>query len=145
MPTEITELEKAYSAGLFDGEGSVTYFVTKKGWASTTLYVANSVPAPILWLRDKFGGFVQALSPAKKHHLNCFRWTLSGEASEEFAKAILPYTKVKTDQLRLYLEARACESFQGRVLPPEVRESRLDYERAIKALKHVNHSPEVVA
>ena len=100
----------SYFAGLFDGEGSVTVSQvtrrtdTKSCKAGQTLTnmslrIANNNPVPLLELEEKFGGSVRFHSPTRKSYV----WLITGHKSVEFAKRILPYSRIKRGQLEIYI------------------------------------------
>jgi len=139
------KLSLEYVAGLFDGEGCVNIVKSKrKGYKNyyfqVWVAVYNSYKPVLEKLEKQFGGFVipQQKHKDKSHHLTKWRWGLSGKETIEFLKQILPYTVIKTEQIKLAIEFK--ENFiNGRWSSEEERikqfESRNSYYKRIAALK----------
>jgi hypothetical protein len=93
-----------YFAGLFDGEGHVSLWQGERSSGITvttmTLDISNNDPRPLLELEEKFGGTVKAHSSGRP---DAFRWWVTGNKAVEFAKGILPYTRIKREQLEIYI------------------------------------------
>lgn len=109
------QIQWAYFAGLFDGEGSVTIAqVTRKTdtrsckagqtLTNTSLRISNNNPIPLLELEEKFGGRVRFHSPSRNES---WVWIVNGHKAVEFAKGILPYTRIKSGQLEIYIAFHA--------------------------------------
>jgi hypothetical protein len=108
---QMTKLDWAYFAGLFDGEGSVTISqvtrrtATKSCRAGQTLTnmsmrISNNNPIPLLELERRFGGRVRPHSSSRE---NSWVWICQGAKSVEFTKKILPFVRIKPGQLDCYL------------------------------------------
>ena len=102
----------AYMAGLFDGEGCVTYKkywdVKRKDrpkkyycWRIQMEIVMTDKPT-IQWCADTFGGKVYD-KPRKEHKMQ-YRWRRSFREACEIAKAILPYAVTKKDKLQQIID-----------------------------------------
>lgn len=96
------ELELAYLAGFFDGEGTIIICKDKSrlGNVNYRLRVGASqvIPAPITMLQDKFGGLTQIHKKSSLSHRDIFTWQLHSQKAKEFLKCLLPYLTVKRDQ-----------------------------------------------
>jgi hypothetical protein len=99
-----------YFAGLFDGEGSVTISqctrktATKSCRAGVTVTnqsvrISNNNPVPLLELEEKFGGRVRFHSKTNSSYV----WICQGYKEIEFVNGILPYSRIKRQQLEIYL------------------------------------------
>lgn len=108
---KLNKSDWAYFAGLFDGEGYVgVRQVTRKtdtksckaGQVLTTmqLSISNNNPVPLLELKRRFGGSVRKHSPSRP---NSLVWYATGFKAVEFAEGILPFTRIKTGQLEIYI------------------------------------------
>jgi hypothetical protein len=79
----VSETDKAYAAGLFDGEGSVSVGYKKAATKSTKItYQVSAVLAmvdepSILWLASVFGGYIDTTSRPKTER-PIYRWKLYG-------------------------------------------------------------------
>lgn len=101
----MTEEDKAYLAGFFDGEGWATTgesngFYIRVAIGQTHLEV-------LVWIQAIFGGRLsQNLQP--DNHLSkkpMHRWEISGQAAYEVLKIIRPYLKVKAVVADLVMRA----------------------------------------
>lgn len=98
------EIKLAYAAGLFDGEGCVRiYKIAPRNRRSTRYGILTMLTQkdgrPLDWLVGNFGGMIYLKN---KHSENwIYEWRIENAAAYEFCKSILPFTKVKTEQLRL--------------------------------------------
>lgn len=115
----MTKNEWAYFAGLFDGEGSVTISQVTRRTATvscsagttvtnSSVRIANNNPVPLLELEQKFGGRVRPHGGQKKNH---WVWICNGYFAVDFCKGILPYSRIKTGQIEIYI---AFASFKRR-------------------------------
>ena len=96
-----------YMAGLFDGEGCVTY---KKYWDSKRknrpkkyfcwriqMEIVMTDRKTIQWCADKFGGKVSR-KPRKGHKMQ-YRWRKGFKNANEVAKFIAPFAVTKQEKL----------------------------------------------
>lgn len=93
--SNISELDKAYAAGLFQGEGSV-FAGSRKAKAQSWVVTVNLVNADyacVLWLQEKFGGNLTLDTNKKKNPKwrETLRWYMSARKAKVFLQAILPY------------------------------------------------------
>ena len=101
-----TELEIAYLAGLFDGEGCVT--VSRevrqgKERVRARISVAMTTPEPLFIYKRIFGGAISVREPKRKNWKTCYDWHLQGGKVALFLRALEPYILVKKDKLLLSL------------------------------------------
>ena len=113
MNQKIAELDKAYAAGFFDGEGTVWMSAPEK--PSKTHYVKNVYTlivdlgqrdaGPLHWLIERWGGNSYT---RKIDGLNM--WRLHGSTAAQFLRDILPYSKVKRKVILLGLRFQSTKS-----------------------------------
>lgn len=97
-----------YSAGLFDGEGCVTFYQRKDHDSiRAELTIDNTNPKPLLLLQQYWGGTVTPHRQFEDKRKNCFKWSAGGETGEKFARAIVSLTIIKKEELELYLQFRS--------------------------------------
>lgn len=104
----MTESEKAYIAGLFDGEGSIVIAVTKPSTKRKTkspshwlqVGITNTDRPLIDWLHSIAGGHVcdNSHSPSRKRQRPCFAWRKNSNQAMEFLRDIRPYLRAKAEQ-----------------------------------------------
>lgn len=110
----VKETEKAYLAGLLDGEGTVSILRTKGGKGVETIIasieVSNTDIRMIQWMKDLFGGNV-VLSNRKRTRDGkwkpLYRIAYRGRSVDRILNLALPYLKLKVRQAQLALELRS--------------------------------------
>lgn len=108
---DITEVDKAYAAGLFDGEGSVQIPFPKNTngvrYHKLQVSVANTDPRPLLWLKERFGGDVSHLLRIPKTGTKPgLRWACGNRIAAAFLEAVRPYLIIKAEQTDIALAFR---------------------------------------
>lgn len=137
-----SELDKAWAAGLFDGEGTV--FISKRvardalvGYRYQLCTRVGITHAPtVKRFADLFGG--AATVEDRRTRRTCFWWGITGIPScSQFLRQILPYAVTKRDQILLALEsAEQWGGARGRaILSPETLALREGYYLALKEAK----------
>jgi len=109
-PSEMTKL--AYMAGLFDGEGCVTY---KQYWSSKRdnrpnkyfcwriqLEIVMTDEATIQWCCDNFGG--NCIKKPRQGYKMQYRWRRGFKDAYKIANAIYPYAVTKKEALKDVIE-----------------------------------------
>lgn len=140
----LTETEKAYLAGLFDGEGHIGYYKNTTGYGNFNLMVTitNTDHRVMKWLKDKLT--IGKISPKQKTH-NKPAWTWQIRNSHdafEFLQIILPYLVIKKDQADLLLSLLDAEQKIPRIrgqkrISDELLTQRFKLAADLKVLKHV--------
>lgn len=104
----LPERDKAYLAGIIDGEGTITIHrrLQKGVMPVYALYVgiANTSPALRKWLEERFPErvYVKKLPRAKEHHRQAYDFVLSGNRQVMvFLREIAPYLVIKREQAEL--------------------------------------------
>lgn len=105
----LTETQKAYLAGIVDGEGYVTVHARKVGYGKSCQPKVMIASTSVKWLsdlRDITGGL-------GSFHLNQKRksvkwkpfgqWCIVGKAAQNFLKEIYPYLQIKKEQAWLVI------------------------------------------
>ena len=92
-----------WAAGFFDGEGNVDAKARNgsNGSPLARCRIANTDQRPIQLFKEAFGGSVGQFGKT-----NCYEWCVQGNELDRFVELILPYSVVKTEQLRLLVEFR---------------------------------------
>lgn len=108
----LSEVDAAYIAGLFDGEGTITVAIIKPKQALKTgnrytpaasLTMCNE--AVIRWLQSVTGiGSVYERRPQQARFSVSWTWALPARQAIPVLVRIHPYMRVKAEQARLYLE-----------------------------------------
>lgn len=135
----IDDLTLSYLAGFFDGEGSVTVHV-KRDRALITLLTITNCDRRVLDLGcSLYGGRVRLRKRGvgSERHRPIFDWQISGADSERLATDLLRFTRIKTPQLRLYLEARTLVSAGSSPVSEEAYDRRDAIASDVTRLKRV--------
>jgi hypothetical protein len=92
-----SEADRIYAAGFFDGEGSIVITQPSRTTSRLTVHAAQSVAAPLLWLRDRWGGSIR-WRPARGRRRASGQWQLASRAGLAFLIDVRPWLIVKADQ-----------------------------------------------
>lgn len=151
------ELELAYLAGLFDGEGTFTFHRTKKILCDGTVsyYVipwvsmANTDIRLIEKVRAKFGGRIWIGNPEKRNpnHKTCYRWDARSRLALAALEALIPYLVAKREQAEICLKIgrlnkkAVLDRHNGGVDQGRRKEQwKIDVEtRAFNRIRELNH------
>jgi hypothetical protein len=116
----MNEVDLAYAAGIFDGEGSVSIIHTKTGHtkADGSIYrhyrlqvcVVNTNPILCQWLKETFGGCITQ-SHKGENRLPLWQWIKPSHKGAKFLKLIQPYLHLKSPQVKLALEFQDLRKF----------------------------------
>lgn len=101
-PRNMSETERAWFAGIFDGEGSIIQYKPHgiQGQQYWRIQVANTVKELIDRVAEVTGiANVSARPiPINKKHKQCFNWQAHGENAELILRQILPWLIVKREK-----------------------------------------------
>lgn len=86
----LKETEKAYIAGLIDGEGHIG--------KDFRICIANTNHEVLLWLKNKLGGAITKQKIYKKNHSPSWHWLLSTVPSRGLILSVLPYLIIKKER-----------------------------------------------
>lgn len=93
-------MNDAYTAGLFDGEGTVTLYRAKANQNRTPAVSVTSTTKPIMdWLKENYGGNVCKQKVYKEHHKQSWSWRCTGRKALDFLERIVPYM-LETEKVR---------------------------------------------
>lgn len=105
------DLQIAWLAGLFDGEGSVGFYrrSAPRNKTGVSYYIVASIAmthAPTIRLvAEMFSGAGWVKFYKKDKCRNCFHWRLQNAKARAFLEAILPYSVTKRDEIIMALAA----------------------------------------
>lgn len=115
-----TELEKAYVAGFFDGEGCVGIYDHGAGpWL--LVVITQKDPSTLSWLHEAYGGSLSAAGPA-------WSWRVYASRAAVFLSDMLPYLRTKHEQAQIAVDFQ-----QRKNLRPPSRRPRTVKEKAYEA------------
>jgi hypothetical protein len=117
MPV-VSELEKAYLAGIVDGEGCIgaARVGSRKGRVPTamfTVFISMTDRQPPDMACALYGGHVRLVQDKRGDTVRkaMYCWQAYGDIGARFLVDILPYLRIKGPQAAAYLEAR--KTFTG--------------------------------
>jgi hypothetical protein len=117
MPRTATLVEKAYLAGLIDGEGCVgaTQLRDKRPGRGPgvmfTVFVSMCDRECVDLLVEIYGGSIRVRDPKKARHRLVYTWQGYGEIGASLLRDTLPFLRLKKGQAEAYIAARV--SFTG--------------------------------
>jgi LAGLIDADG endonuclease len=134
-----------YLAGLFDGEGCVTIAVVERKSKTRScksgakamnlsLRIANNDPRVLLWLENNFGGRVREHGGSRKQS---WVWIVQGEESVIAAQNLLPYSRMKKDQLEKFIALSALKRKNG----SNQKVTDKEWEARMKLISEIRASP----
>ena len=144
LKERLTETERAYLAGIFDGEGCVGYY-KRRGNRSKYSYIALVAISqtdfrPIHWLQEKIQ-FGTVVTKAGKKHFE-YQWSTNKKSNVyEFLDAIIPYLILKKEQaetLLAHLTAEGLVPFAKGSVTSEIVERRENIYTALRQMKIAN-------
>jgi len=104
---KISNTDKAYIAGIMDGEGCFNMIKNPKRNSihSARIMVVNTEMSMLSFLKDRYGGFViESKSKMQKRYR--WMWVLSNSNIDKFLHDILPYLVVKKEQAKIMIKFR---------------------------------------
>lgn len=132
MSPQLTETDKAWAAGLFDGEGCVwTRWPNRNNLISIEMRMTCETTMS-KWNSMFPGRFVAAhlSGPSKKSQ---WKWTLETNLAKSFLPQILPFLVTKKEVCGLAVKMIETQNNGGR-LTPFIRETRNQIAAQIKAI-----------
>jgi hypothetical protein len=92
----LTEIEKAYIAGIVDGEGTVTLALHHKNETpGPYVSVANNNLELLEWIRSKADGCITKKRKNKPHHHDSYTWYVRHDRALRFLNEIKKYLIIK--------------------------------------------------
>jgi hypothetical protein len=123
MP-RIKVTDKAYLAGLIDGEGCIKLYPQMNPPCQIT--IANNNKKVLDWVKDKLdcgNVYIHKLPPERKHKTQ-YQWRVaSREQIKKILKAIKPYLIIKDDQadrMLYYIHINPYRGYRISECPPQI-------------------------
>lgn len=138
----MTDLDLAWAAGFFDGEGCISIPTrvrsrNRHGY-TLSLYVGQVDPSPLRRFQSLFGGTVVTKKSGPFARRTMFMWRITGSTAFAALRQLHPYLTVKRSQADLALEFKDGmpeNTRVGRRLDPLEMDRRDDIIARIKAAK----------
>jgi len=107
----MTEAEAAYIAGLFDGEGTITYKKYKEKKKNGTydcwrisMEIAMTDKSVLVWLTEVLGCGTLNKKPRKNGHKMQYRWRCVFRDAFHVCCLLFPFAHVKLDKIQKVIE-----------------------------------------
>ena len=142
----LSEVDKAYIAGLLDGEGCIGYYnasnksPNRPPYYHASVNICNTDPRPILWLQEVTGIGRSAITTFKDGKRRpAYQWQIGRKKQvQQFLEVVRPYLRIKDKQADVLVTALILESSYTKrhgSVTPEVVAVRRETELALKVLK----------
>jgi LAGLIDADG-like domain len=112
-----TLVERAYLAGIIDGEGSLVLRNNGTHRFGRALQIGNTSLPLLEWIQSRFGGTVSFEKRPNPKHKPIYRWFAAADDIDAILEAVLPFLLVKTQQAHLLLA-------YSRTLGPKIHTKR---------------------
>lgn len=100
----MTEVELAYLAGFFDGEGCVLIYHRRDQIGHELIVnVSQTTREPLARFQRAFGGSIGVSRRKSEHHRQTYAWRASSRAARLCLNALRPYMTVKAEQVDVAL------------------------------------------
>lgn len=122
-----------YTAGLFDGEGTITMFKNCSAdiYRTPAVSLTSTTYELLAFLKEHFGGHISKQKTYKEHHKAAWTWKLIYNNALTFVEKILPFMKEPEKRRRALLLLNEYKS-----LTP--RNGRYTQEQLTKKLEFEN-------
>lgn len=95
----ISKEELAYTAGLVDGEGTITMGRTQSPYRHPVVTLASCTFELLEFLKERFGGCICTKNVTKEGHSPAWSWQLLNASAIQFLGLIRPYLR-EPDNIR---------------------------------------------
>lgn len=140
---ELPDVERAYAAGLIDGEGCIR--ITSRGKDGGTTFrqgqytlmveVTNTDNGMIQWLLDRFGGSVSyAKEDVGQNKKEKWHWRVAANKALYCLDAIWPYIRTKKRQAKLGRRFQRYAQYAGRAASPKCQSLHERFYQELRAL-----------
>ncbi|MDE1921318.1 MAG: LAGLIDADG family homing endonuclease [Candidatus Omnitrophica bacterium] len=113
------EVEKAYIAGIVDGEGTIGLWRHHRNETHTpNVTVANNSLTLLQWIKSKAGGGIVSKKKRQAHHNDSYAWSVRQDHAISFLNEIKRYLIIKRQQAELITgEYKAVTHRAGKYTP----------------------------
>jgi len=107
----VKDTDKAYIAGLIDGEGTITIGRRRHGKKSKSpwyyqpiISMGNTNRAIVDFIGERYSGWVMARKPGNEKYKEWYQWFIRRDNMISFLQDILPYLRFKRPQAEIVLQ-----------------------------------------
>lgn len=143
VESTVPEMERAYAAGLFDGEGCVSVYQTAFRSDALTVRVTNTSWAMIEFLHSRWGGNLShRVASEEKNVQAIWYWSLAANQALRFLDDVYPFLRAKRPQAKL---ARRYQRYvvtrRGEARDPKRKALRIRMTQMMKSLNARGYRP----
>ena len=139
------EVEKAYLAGLVDGEGTVTLMKHHRNETPTpNVAIANNNLELLEWVRAKAGGMIVSKKRRLPHHRDSYVWVVRQDRAIRFLDEIKQYLIVKRQQAELITTTYKGVTHRAGKYTPEMIEKKNELVAKIRKLNQRQIAPPII-
>lgn len=132
----MTAVEKAYIAGIVDGEGSVGLWRHHKNEThAPNVSVANNNLELLQWIQAKVGGTIVSKKKQLPHHNNSYAWSIKQDRAIRFLNEIKKYLIIKKRQAELITKEYKMVTHRAGKYTPEMLKKK---EALVAAIRKLN-------
>ena len=133
-----SEVDDAYMAGFFDGEGCVTISRprSRKNY-QLEVNVGNTSRDVLEWVQRNYGGRLHDMQGSRPARYKPYSvWQVSGVEATDFLRQVLPFLKVKREEAELAVKfPHWGRQGRGHRIPEEVKHERQRLSDAIRGIR----------
>lgn len=96
-------MEDIYTAGLFDGEGTVTLATSNGKFRYPVVSVSSTTLCLLEFLQQTYGGYISKHKTYQDHHKTSWSWKTTYDNALAFLERLLPYLKEPEKRRRAML------------------------------------------
>jgi hypothetical protein len=131
----LKKAEKAYLAGIIDGEGTVTLTRHHRNETPTpSVSVANNNLELLKWIKCLVGGMIVSKKKRKAHHNDSYAWTIRQDKAIQLLKEIEQYLIIKKLQADLIIQKYKSVTHRAGKYTPEMLEKKMRLVAEIRRL-----------
>ncbi len=120
------EVEKAYLAGIVDGEGTVTLTKFHKNETPTpNVSVANNNLELLKWIKIRLGGSIISKRNRKPHHNASYAWSIKQDRAIRLLNEIKQYLIIKKPQADLITQRYKLVTHRAGKYTPEMLKNKM--------------------
>jgi hypothetical protein len=143
LPITLPETDRAYAAGLIDGEGCIR--LTQRGAQGGTVFrtgqctlmveVSNTDKGMTTWLHERFGGSVSYKPDnPEENRKQQWHWRCAANKALYCLDVIWPYTRTKRQQVKLGRRFQRYVQYIGRAKSPKSEALQKRFYEEFRAL-----------
>ncbi len=137
MIKALTEVEKAYIAGIVDGEGCISVRLNaKQGCIFNTTISVEMVGIIPLWLLNTTGIGHLYHRKRKEGNYVISMWVVGGKQAESLINSIKAYIVQKEEEVKQFMRFRETVGCNGKDIPIEIMKTRRDCANKLKAARY---------